>query len=151
MTWIWVIGIIFGLFVTFFVPELNYQIQNRRMSKAGREIMRWWNYLPPSDRPFDMKATIKEMDKAFQSMAVNNHFTSGVYEDTGFSWTGRACSHVECDFMDYVTLYNETRKLYNAHEKRNKRINMSKVDLDDRIERLRQETNIIESTTKEFL
>lgn len=151
MIWIWVIGIIFGLFVTLFVPELNYQIQNHRMSKAGREIMRWWNYIPASERPFDMKETIKELDHSLEAALVNYHFVSGTYGDTSFSWNGRGCAHANCDFKDYVTMYNETRRLYNAHEQRRKRMKVSAVDVSDRIEKLRQETNIIESTTKEFL
>ena len=147
MTWAGVLFIAAIYFVCAFGPSIIYSIRAKFcMTAPAREIMRWYNYIPYTARPVDMKAVLKDLDSGFDYWDVHKHFVTA---QGNVSWN-ISCPHANCDYKDYVRLYNSTRSLYNAHVQQQKRLKYRPVDVSLSVERLNNEIDIVESTTREL-
>lgn len=133
------------------IPFSRMSIESREFKKHGskptQEIMRLWRLVPEDSRRINMREILRELDQGFPLYwEVNEHFQVA----GEFTWNN-ACAHgPTCEFHNYVTLYDETRRLYEAHEQRRKVMQLNKVDIKSAQEILRQETEVIESVTKDF-
>lgn len=92
---------------------------NQELSAPSKLIMEAYNRLPKDSRPIeDIHSVLVALDERFKytGNSPGNHFYDwGAYAADRVSLTpSRYCSHKNCEYKDYVKLYNQLLELHGS-------------------------------------